>query len=722
MGVSYVHPFAVEYAERKEVAENKLAYKTHGTDYVSIEDGTGIVTINGAFGEIDYNAAKKIGLPIIVNVKMDGTYTEEMGALAGRQVKPKEDPTAMDVEIIKILASRGALYRKEKYTHSYPHCWRCDTPLLNYLTDCWFIKVTELKDQLLKNNEAIHWVPENFKQGRFGEWLAGARDWAVSRNRYWGNPLPVWESEDGDHICVGSVAELEELCGQKVGDLHKQFVDKLEITKDGKVYHRVPEVLDCWFESGSMPYGQMHYPFENREKFEAGFPAQFIAEGQDQTRGWFYTLHVLATALTSGKNPSIPKKKTCPAFNNVIVNGIVLAEDGKKMSKRLKNYPEPDLMIAKYGADAMRYYLVTAPVMEAQALNFSEVGVREMYNKLVNTLWNVVEFYKMYASDGNQESRIKNQESENVLDKWILAKLNLLVKDVTEGMENYELVKASRPIVEFVTELSQWYVRRSRDRFKGGNNTVILSETKDPLKSTSRDSSAAPQNDKQQAISTLREVLLTLSKVMAPFTPFMAEKIYLEMGGKKESVHLEAWPEFKKEYFDEQVIKDMDVVRKIVELGLALRAEVGIKVKQPLAKLTINNEQLTSELKEIIADELNVKEVVAGESGGENWVIKEDSGLKVALNTAITPALKAEGTAREVVRAINQIRKDKALTINDQVAVKYQTNSSELLAVFTEHAEYIKKSVLANSLEAGNADRGVEVEIGGAKVRLSVDK
>jgi isoleucyl-tRNA synthetase len=314
--VSYNHPFENIYGSHPDVVKNKEVYKTHLTNYVSVDDGTGIVTINGAFGEVDYEAAKKIGLPVVVNVNMDGTYTGEMGELAGGPVKPIEDPAKMDVEIMKILQRTNFLWRKEKYTHSYPHCWRCDTPLLNYLTDSWFVRVTEMKEQLLKNNEVINWIPEHIKEGRFGKWLEGARDWAVSRNRYWGTPLPVWESDDGDAICVGSVAELENLSGKKVSDLHKHLIDPIVITKNGKEYRRIPEVLDCWFESGSMPYGQMHYPFENKEKFEASFPAEFIAEGQDQTRGWFYTLHVLATALTLGKKPSIPVKKSEPAFKN----------------------------------------------------------------------------------------------------------------------------------------------------------------------------------------------------------------------------------------------------------------------------------------------------------------------------------------------------------------------------------------------------------------------
>jgi isoleucyl-tRNA synthetase len=333
------------------------AFRVVAAEFVSTQDGTGVVHIAPAFGEDDFGVGQKEKLPLVQHVAMDGHFKPEVTDFAGLEVKPKDDPTKTDVEIIKWLAHQGKLFKKEKFEHSYPHCWRCDTPLLNYATDSWFVRVTELKEQLLKNNESINWVPEHIKEGRFGKWLEGSRDWAISRNRFWGTPLPVWkcsnEKCDGVKV-VGSVDELEQLTGKKISDLHKHLIDDLTFAceKCGGEMKRIPEVLDCWFESGSMPYAQMHYPFENKEKFEQGFPAEFIAEGQDQTRGWFYTLHVLATALTNGASPSIKKDTSVPAFKNVIVNGIVLAEDGKKMSKKLKNYPDPNVVIDKYGADA----------------------------------------------------------------------------------------------------------------------------------------------------------------------------------------------------------------------------------------------------------------------------------------------------------------------------------------------------------------------------------
>jgi isoleucyl-tRNA synthetase len=550
---------------------------------------------------------------------------------------------------------------------------------LNYATTSWFIKVTELKDKLLANNKEIRWVPEHMKEGRFGKWLEGARDWAVSRSRYWVSVLPLWRSLDNDIICIGSIKELEDLSGETVRDLHKHAVDKIIIRKDGKEYRRVPEVLDCWFESGSMPYAQLHYPFEHKRSFELGFPAEFIGEAQDQTRGWFYTLHVLGTALF-GKS----------AFRNVIVNGIVLAEDGRKMSKRLKNYPDPMAVVEQYGADAMRYYLATSPVMHAESLNFSEAGVREAYNKIVNTLANVLEFYKTFATD---ESRHTAQEAQHVLDRWILAKLNLLIQEVTESMEKYLLAEAARPIEAFIADLSQWYVRRSRERFKGED-----------------------EKEKAAAIATLREVLLTLSKVMAPFTPFIAEKVYQEVVGEKESVHLEEWPEVKNRPIDDSVIHDMVAARKVVEMGLALRAEAGVKVRQPLGKFSIFNSQFSDQLKQIIADELNVKEVVMEEMSGEVCKVKEDAGVKVALNIGITDVLKKEGLLRELVRAINQLRKEAGLSPRDMIALSYHTDDKLLQSVFIDFSSEIKKSVLADSLE--DASGGDVHEVDGRPITL----
>jgi len=683
--------------------DTENAFRVVSGDFVTTEEGTGVVHIAPAFGEDDYALGKTEGIPLVQHVTMEGKFTDEVVDFAGQDVKPKDDHTKADVEIIKYLAKEGKLFSKEKLEHSYPHCWRCDTPLLNYATTSWFVSVSKIKEELLKNNAKTSWVPAHVKDGRFGLWLEGARDWAISRNRYWGTPLPVWENEDGEALCVGSVKELEELTSETVTDLHKDFVDNLEITKDGEIYRRIPEVLDCWFESGAMPYGQMHYPFENKDKFEHGFPAEFIAEGQDQTRGWFYTLHILATALTKADHPVIvpsggmsADKYGVPAFKNIIVNGIVLAEDGKKMSKRLKNYPEPGLVLEKYGADAMRYYLVTSPIMEAELLNFSEAGVREVYSKLINTLWNVVEFYNLFKEDASGVPGT----SEHVLDRWVLAKLQVLIKDVTSGLEGYKLVGASRPILDFVTELSQWYVRRSRDRFKGDD-----------------------KEDKAKALATLNQVLLALSKLMAPFTPFIAEKIYQEVGGEKESVHLEMWPEVDEKLKEDGVLEDMKLVQKIVEAGHFLRKEAGIPVRQVLSSLEVPECRLKEEQYfSIIAEELNLKTIVSvlvSEHRIEKILEHTQGQLRIALDIEITPELKKEGLVREIVRTINQLRKNMKLTIADRVVVEYETAGGDLQEVFQDNGEEIKKSVLATELHSGIV--GEEpVEVGGQPVKIKL--
>ncbi len=680
--------------------ETANAFRIVTADFVTTADGTGIVHIAPSYGEDDFNVGEREHLPLIQHVTIEGKFAPEVSGFAGMEVKPKDDPSKTDVEIIKWLAREGKLFSKQKIEHSYPHCWRCETPLLNFATVSWFVKVSGMKDQLLKNNSAINWVPEHIKEGRFGKWLEGARDWAISRSRYWGTPLPVWEAEDGELLCVGSVKELEELTGKTISDLHKHKIDDLVITQKGKTFRRIPDVLDCWFESGSMPYGEMHYPFENKKKFEETFPAEFIAEGQDQTRGWFYTLHILATALTNGKKPAIPVKHSVPAFKNVIVNGIVLAEDGKKMSKRLKNYPDPEIMIDKYGADAVRYYLVSSPVMEAEALYFSENGVREMYNKVVNTLYNVLEFYSMFGAtiDPHNQLLKKSSNSKNILDRWILAKLNLLVKNVTESMEAYKLNEASRPIVEFITELSQWYVRRSRDRFKGDDI-----------------------EDRENAYTTLGKVLETLAKVMAPFTPFIAEKVFGAVRGNNNeagSVHLQEWPKAAK--IDMKILDEMRLIQKIVELGLSLRAEAGIKVRQVLGEFSIVNQKMSEGAMVIIADELNVNRIMTGGAADPRWITKEDEKIKVSLNTEITPELKKAGLTRDVVRIINQLRKEQKLTINDQIRVRYQTDDEMLQKIFIESAEELKKNVLA--LELIKSEGGTEMKIDERPIKLVIEK
>ncbi|PIW37212.1 MAG: isoleucine--tRNA ligase [Candidatus Kerfeldbacteria bacterium CG15_BIG_FIL_POST_REV_8_21_14_020_45_12] len=680
VGLQY-EPILDFYKQLPEVQEKSdNVYRVYAADYVEVTEGTGIVTVNGAYGEIDMEATKQNDLPLVLDVGMDGAYTAVAGPYAGVYVKDAEKTLLSDMQ------AAGRVWRTELYRHSYPHCWRCDTPLLNYATTSWFVKVEEMKEDLLKNNQKINWVPSNVKDGRFGIWLENARDWAISRSRFWGTPLPIWQSEDGDILCVGSRAELEELSGKAVTDLHKHIVDTIEIQKDGKTYRRIPDVLDCWFESGSMPYAQKHYPFENADNFTQGFPANYIAEGQDQTRGWFYTLHVLATALTTGDNPAIALPDgTTPAFQNCIVNGTVLAEDGKKMSKRLKNYPDPMTVIDKYGADALRYYLAISPAMESNNLNFTEQDVDEVQRKYINTFWNVFTFYQMFAEKETTEILPITDSGEvvHVLDQWILDRLGETANEVTEGYNKYLLRQASIPLQDFVQELSTWYVRRCRDRFKGEDAA-----------------------DRLMALRTLKTVLLTFVKLAAPVTPFITEKVFqeLKLDSDPVSVHHCDWPTGAESFKNSEVAETMQSVRTIIEQALALRAEAGIKVRQPLQSVSITSE-LTDPFQQIIKEELNVRQVLSAEV--------------VAIDTEISEELKLEGVLRELVRNTNMLRKKAGLTINDLISIKLQTSSELVAQALSVHGEEYQRSVLAESMAVVDDEQERSFKVEGQKVTLS---
>lgn len=650
-------------------ASHGNAFRIVSADFVTDTDGTGTVHIAPGFGADDMMLGEAEKVKPLMHVKMNGQFvdevakplTEEGYPVDGVPMKAKGEYSAVDIQIIKWLAHKGKLFAKEKITHSYPHCWRCDTPLLNYATSSWFVRVSEMNDDLLKNNEKINWVPDNMKEGRFGKWLEGARDWAISRSRYWGTPLPVWKSEDGEVMVIGSVEELEKLVGHKVVNLHKHVVDSLVFEKNGKEFRRIPEVLDCWFESGSMPYAQLHYPFENKESFDQKFPAEFIAEGQDQTRGWFYTLHVLANAL---------KKK--PAFQNVIVNGIVLAEDGKKMSKRLNNYPDPTEVMEKYGADAVRYYLMSTPVVRAENLRFSEAAVDEVSKKFITILKNCVEFYKLYAE--HDDGRTPN--GEHILDSWIMARLRGIWAAETQAMEMYQLSEAARVLQNFVTDLSTWYVRRSRDRVK------IAGE------------------DQKEAIATLRFVLNDFSKMIAPFTPFLAEMVYQEVGGDwdeadRTSVHLELWPDFPHETVDESPTVKMGEARAVVSRIMEARVESGIAVKQALGnvEITVPSGKIGKEYLAVILDETNIKEATV-----------KKGQIAVALDTKLTPELIREGIAREVTRKVNGMRKDAGMTIADRIHLFISSDSAEVKKMFEEFAAELKENTLASEVTLGKGE------------------
>lgn len=702
------------YLKVEKLGSRENGWKVYAADFVTTEDGTGVVHIAPAFGEDDMNLGKQENLPFIQHVGMDGVIKPEAKDFAGLNVKPAGDHMSTDIEIIKYLAYNNLLFAKEKYEHSYPHCWRCDTPLINYATSSWFVGITKIKNKLLETAKEINWSPEHIKEGRFGKWLEGARDWSISRQRFWASVMPIWVCDKCEEKKVlGSVKELEDLSGEKVTDLHKHIVDKITFpckcgpsTSSGQAgtMKRVPDVLDTWFDSGSMPYAQMHYPFENKEKFEKNFPAEFIAEGVDQSRAWFYYMHSIAGGI-KGKR----------AFNNVIVNGIVLAEDGKKMSKRLNNYPDPSFIFDKYGADSLRYYLLTSPVMIAENLNFSEKGVQESLRNVIMILWNVYKFYEMYAEPSeytnHQDNYIKEVlsiNSSNILDKWILAKLNQLVREVTDNMNNYNLPKASRPIEDFINDLSTWYLRRSRDRFKGED-----------------------EKDKQAALSTTRFVLLELAKVMAPFMPFVAENLWQKVTGNNfqdgnKSVHLEEWPSFAKatEGKPEEIVEEMEKARKLTEQILSARDERQFKIRQPLGEAIISI-KLGDEYKKIVEDECNVWKITEGDINElPSHGIWRKFGDSLAVNFEITPELKLEGNRRELVRLINALRKQADMTIKDKAVIYYETESVEIREAFEKLEKEILKDTLSDKIIGNTSDTEIkrEVKINSETVVLGIKK
>jgi isoleucyl-tRNA synthetase len=735
-------------------------YTIQFADFVTTEDGTGIVHIAPMFGEDDYNLGKDKELGMIQHVNMDGTFKEEVKDFAGKFVK------GQDLNVAINLHDRGLLFKKQNYKHSYPHCWRCDTPLLNYSTRSFFIKVTEIKDRLIKNNEKINWQPSHIKEGRFGKWLEGARDWAISRNRFWGCAIPVWECGCGEQVCVGSVEELKEKSGGKLPerngelDLHKPYIDEItfKCPTCSAEMSRVPDVLDCWFESGSMPYAQLHYPFENKEEFEKNFPADFIAEGLDQTRGWFYTLHVLSTILFDK-----------PAFKNVIVNGTMLAADGEKLSKRKKNYPDPNELFAHKGVDSLRYFLYNSPVSLADDVRFSDEHIEEVIKKFTLTLWNTYSFFVTYANIDKWEPSGDFDKflPQNELDKWILSELNFLIKTVTEEMDDYNLVKSTRPMQDFLDNLSNWYVRRSRRRFWKSEN----------------------DGDKNQAYQTLYIVLVQFSKILAPFMPYISDEIYRNLTGK-ESVHLEEWPKVATHLIDEKLNQKVHLLRLVVNLGHSVRAQAKIKVRQPLSKVGIAlpkdlNPEFIEDQKDVILEELNLKdmeiieessdivevsvqanakvlgpkygaevqniikkikegdfelseegsvkvgnfeligdEVTIGFKGKEGFDVASEQGVVVALDTHISDELKKEGYARDIVRQIQELRKQADYQVDDRISVLVDS-SGEVADAVTEFSDYIKRETLANELSLGGDmeyDEVNEVEINKEKVKIAVRK
>lgn len=631
-------------------ADTQNAFRVVTADFVTTEDGTGIVHIAPAFGDDDFHLGQAEQIPLVQHVKMDGRFKKAVTDFADLEVKPKENPQQTDVEIIKYLAHHNLLFSKQKITHSYPHCWRCETPLLNYATSSWFVNVTKVKPQLLKLAERINWSPQHIKKGRWGNWLEGAKDWSISRQRYWASVIPIWRCECGQLKVYGSIAQLETDSGQTITDLHKHMVDQITVPCEcGAEMHRVPDVLDTWFDSGSMPYGQSHYPFENLQKFERNFPAEFIGEGIDQTRAWFYYLHVIAGAI-----------KETNAFQNVIVNGIVLAEDGKKMSKHLQNYPDPVLLINKYGSDSLRMYLASSPVLKAENLNFSEKEVADIRRKVFIIWWNVLAFYEQFADTTVDVTTTPNQTTHS-LDKWLVSRVQSLIIDVTQTMDQYDIVRSTRALMEFVDELSTWYLRLSRDRLREGET-------------------------RHSASQALGYALYTLSQLMAPFAPFFSETVSQTLLDEEVSIHLCDWPINQPELNHPELETKMTEIKKVVEQTRSLRRAANLKLRQPLTKLTIQStiEAPSAQLLDMIKQETNVKQIA--------WETSDT--LNVHLDINLTAELKAEGEAREIIRTIQNLRKAAGLQLDRGVVV-------ELPSWPAEWEELIRHKTNASDLKHG---------------------
>ena len=739
--------------------EGKAFEVIHG-DYVTLSDGTGVVHIAPAYGEDDSLVAKANGITFINLVDKAGKFVEEVTPWAGKFVKK------CDESICKWLEENNKLFKAEKHLHSYPHCWRCDTPLLYYPKESWFVAMTTLRDKLIENNNKINWYPDNIRTGRFGKFLENVIDWGISRDRYWGTPLPIWQCECGHKECIGSIEELKNK-GINVPEdieLHKPYIDEVHLNcpECGKEMERVKEVIDCWFDSGSMPFAQLHYPFENKELFEQNYPAQFISEAVDQTRGWFYTLLAISTAVFD-RNP----------FENCIVLGHVLDKKGLKMSKSKGNVVDPFEVLASEGADATRwhFYTASAPWLPTR---FSTDDVSEAGRKFLSTLWNVYSFYVLYADlDKFNPTEYADFVSDNVMDKWIMSKLNTLVKDVDDKLNSYDITNAALAIEDFTDELSNWYVRRNRARYWSETLT----------------------DDKIGAYVTLYRVLTTLVKVSAPFVPFITEEIYQNLvvnldPKAEESVHLCLWPEVNEKAIDKNLEAEMDLAYKIVKLGRSARNGANIKNRQPLSKMLVSTDSLPVYYGDIIIDELNIKAVEFGadlsthvnfeikpnlpvlgraygkmipqirkeigarnqielaqtiQNGGvvtinvdgteielnkenllvtmqglEGYAFAGEGSIGVVLDTHISDELREEGHVREMISKIQNMRKESGFQVADKIKL-YVSDNEMLMDVIKKFAETIKRDTLTEEIIFAANREYTETTINGEKLNMAVE-
>jgi isoleucyl-tRNA synthetase len=633
----------------------KNAHKIWHADYVSLDEGTGIVHLAPAYGEEDFELAKAKDFPLINNIDDYGFYTS--GEWKGEYVWDANKPIA------KTLHERGAIWKVEYITHSYPHCHRCGTKLMYRAHPSWFMNINDQREEMLEQNGDVNWFPAHIKRGRFAKTVESAPDWNLSRDRFWATAMPVWKGKDKsgkEHVrVVGSYAELKDLSGVELEDYHRPWIDDVTFTIDGVKYSRIDKVLDCWFESGSMPFAQFHYPFENVEKFEQNFPGDFIAEYVGQVRAWFYYLHTVGVGLFDTHT-----------FKNVIVTGTLAGNDGRKMSKQFGNYTDPNVLMDEYSADALRFLLLSSPVLNGEDFSLMDKDVADVLRKL-SMVWNMYDFFTLYADvDGwewNGDLEDPSDQLSNPLDKWVVSRLHQLVDQVGGHMKKYDIPNAVQPILPFIEDASNWYVRRSRRRF---------------WKSDS-------DSDKSDAYKTLHYVLVQLSHVMAPFTPFMAEELYRKLTGG-ESVHLRDWPAAG--HVNELVLERMAYVREVINEGLSQRAAAGIKVRQPLSVISIKGapeyfDGIEQEYLSILQEELNVKAIQAN---------SDDKTHKVQLDTVITPQLRREGMVREVVRNIQSARKKADLQVDDRISLSLSTTDDELRKAIEEHLDTIKAETLAN--------------------------
>jgi len=677
IGLEY-EPFYPYYLDR----EKEGAFRVVHADHVTFEDGTGVVH-QAPYGEEDFILMKGMGISMFDYLDDQGNMTEEVKQFEGMFYKKANK------YIIEDLEKRNLLFHQEPYEHQMPMCWRTHTPLIYKPIKSWYVKVTEIKDKLVKENDGINWIPEHIKQGRFGNWLSEARDWALSRNRYWGTPLPAWVCDKcGETEILGSFDEIERKSGMKLEDPHKPFVDDVRYPcpKCEGTMSRVNDVIDVWYDSGSMPFARFHYPFENKELFKEKFPAEFIAEGVDQTRGWFYTLHVLGAALFDSK-----------AFKNVIVNGLVLASDGSKLSKSKKNYTDVDIIMDDLGADAIRLYFLSSPIVAGQEVIFDKNLVKEVVTSVMLLYWNSVKYLLNYKEQFNWLPT-GSLSSEDILDKWLLSRLQETVKIVTENLDEYKIQKATNTIFELIDDISKWYIRRSRTRFVSGDTN---------------------------ALETLNYVLLEVAKIIAPFAPFLSESVYrtLRFEDSLESVHLQDYPEFNKELFDEKLLEEMKKVREISSLGLKIRDENRLKLRQPLSKAYTAVEDKV--LQEIIKAELNVKDIEFSEKPveSENLITEGQHGRYVTVDIELTEDLLSEGYINDFARQYQNARKKaKDIAYGDKVKLTILIEDPLTEKILEKYLERNKEELNIAEIEFQSGEKENSFKLGETEVSVEVEK